>query len=553
MTPPGDADVLVVGAGPCGMTLANLLGVYGVSCIVIDRDTEVLNFPRAVGIDDESLRSYQAAGLVDDVLEDVIQNTAIRYYTSWGRLLAHVSPSGRPFGWPRRNLFLQPLFEAALRRGVRRFPHVDVRLGHELVHLEQDDEGVRATVKSAQGEPATLRARYLVGADGGKSTVRHEVGVPLTGTTAPVRWLVVDVAEDRMEGLYSAVHCDPVRPVLTIPLPYGHRRFEFKLRGDEDEGDEDAVTRPENIRALLAPLYGSTPLPTILRGRVYLHHSRIADTFTSGRVFLAGDAAHLQPPFFGQGMNSGIRDATNLAWKLAAVVSGRAGERLLETYDTERRGHAAQMVGFATRIGRMYSPWSRLTERLRALVFRAVSRVPGGRDYILQMKYKPMPRYVTGALAADPARPGSHPVGKMFMQPYVETGSGAKAKLDDVTGPWFALVGVRFDPAEVLEPEELAWWQALGGTVVQVDWPRSESRPLNGGARPGRSRGDTGTALVEDVDGAFREWQANRPGDEFFVLRPDRYLAAVSDRLGAGAALRDLRDVLGGPGLDRAH
>ncbi|MFF5010495.1 bifunctional 3-(3-hydroxy-phenyl)propionate/3-hydroxycinnamic acid hydroxylase [Streptomyces phaeochromogenes] len=550
MTPSNSVDVLVVGAGPCGMTLANLLGVYGVSCILIDRDTEVLDFPRAVGIDDESLRSYQAAGLVDDVLKDVIQNTAIRYYTSWGRLLAHVSPSGRPFGWPRRNLFLQPLFEATLRRGARRFPRIDIRLGHELVHLEQEDEGVQATVKSAQGEPVTLRARYLVGADGGRSTVRHEVGVPLTGTTAPVRWLVVDVAEDRMEGLYSAVHCDPVRPVLTIPLPYGHRRFEFKLREDEDE---DGVTRPANIRALLAPLYGSTTLPTVLRGRVYLHHSRIADTFSSGRVFLAGDAAHLQPPFFGQGMNSGIRDATNLAWKLAAVVSGRAGEQLLETYDAERRGHAAQMVGFATRIGRMYSPWSKLTERLRTLVFRAVSRVPGGRDYILQMKYKPMPRYATGALAADPARPRNHPVGKMFMQPYVETGSGAKAKLDDVLGPWFALVGVRFDPAELLGPEDLAWWRALGGTLIQVDWPRSESRPLNGGARAGRPRADTGTEVVEDVDGAFREWQATRPGDEFFVLRPDRYLAVVSDRRGAAAALRDLRDVLGAPDPERAR
>jgi 3-(3-hydroxy-phenyl)propionate hydroxylase len=550
VTPSNDADVLVVGAGPCGMTLANLLGVYGVSCILIDRDTDVLNFPRAVGIDDESLRSYQAVGLVDDILEDVIQNTAIRYYTSWGRLLAHVSPSGRPFGWPRRNLFLQPLFEATLRRGAQRFPGIDVRLGQELVHLEQDAKGVVATVKSAEGEPVTLRARYLVGADGGRSTVRGEIGVPLTGTTAPVRWLVVDVAEDRMEGLYSAVHCDPVRPVLTIPLPYGHRRFEFKLRADEDE---ESVTRPDNIRELLAPLYGSTPLPMVLRGRVYLHHSRIADTFSSGRVFLAGDAAHLQPPFFGQGMNSGIRDATNLAWKLAAVVSGRADERLLKTYDTERRGHAAQMVGFATRIGRMYSPWSKATERLRTVAFRAVSHVPGGRDYILQMKYKPMPRYVTGALAADPARPRTHPVGKMFMQPHVETGSGAKAKLDDVTGSWFALVGVRFDPAEVLGAEELAWWRALGGTTVQVDWPRSESHPLNGDVQAGPPRADTGTERVEDVDGAFREWQATRPGDEFFVLRPDRYLAAVSDRNGAAAALRELRGVLGGVVPEKAR
>ncbi len=169
-------------------------------------------------------------------------------------------------------------------------------------------------------------------------------------------------------------------------------------------------SHPDHVRRLLATRYGSVPLPEVVRARVYLHHSRVAATFRVGAVVLAGDAAHLQPPFFGQGMNSGLRDATNLAWKLAAIVRGQAEPDVLATYDSERRPHATAMVRFATRMGAMYRPHNAVTERFRDLVFRAVQAVPGGRDYVLQMKYKPMPRYVHGVVARDrpeaPRRPG---------------------------------------------------------------------------------------------------------------------------------------------------
>lgn len=344
-------DVLVVGAGPCGTTLANLLGTYGVPALVIDADEGVYPYPRAVGIDDESLRTFQSAGVVDRLLADIVQNTPIRYYTSWGRLIAHVEPSVRPFGWPRRNLFLQPLFEATLREAAQRHPGVTLRTGCRLTGYQQDDDGVTAEVTDDGGEARWVRARYLVGADGGRSVVRRVAGIGMTGSTAPSKWLVVDVADDQLDAPYSAVYCHPERPVLTIPLPYRHRRFEFKIT---DTDDEDRLTDPDTVlKELLAPRYGQTPLPTVVRSVIYLHHSRTADRFGDRRVFLAGDAAHLQPPFFGQGMNSGIRDATNLAWKLAFVLAGLAGDGLLDTYDSERREHARTMVNFATRMGQM--------------------------------------------------------------------------------------------------------------------------------------------------------------------------------------------------------
>jgi 3-(3-hydroxy-phenyl)propionate hydroxylase len=336
-----------------------------------------------------------------------------------------------------------------------------------------------------------------------------------------------------------------------VPLPYQHRRFEFKLQPDDDE---DEMTRPERVMELVASRYGSTPLPTIMRSRVYWHHSRIASTFQAGRVFLGGDAAHLQPPFFGQGMNSGIRDATNLSWKLASVVSGRAGPRALDTYDAERRGHAREMVSFATRIGKMYSPRNRATERLRDLGFRAVQLVPGGKDYILQMKYKPMPRYKSGIVVGAGERGRDDPVGRMFSQPVVATTDRRREKLDDALGPWFALIGVFFDPAGHLSPESRAWWESLGARLVRVARSRSGPRPPVAGQLVPLEEPASPTLVLEDVDGAFRDWLLARPGEEVIVLRPDRYVAAVCDRAGLESTTAALRGLLtNGGGHGRAR
>jgi 3-(3-hydroxy-phenyl)propionate hydroxylase len=537
-------DVAVIGAGPCGITMANLLAVYGVRAVVIDAQPGIYEYPRAVGIDDESLRTYQAVGVVRRLLEDIVQNTPIRYYTSWGRLMAHVEPSVRPFGWPRRNNFLQPLFEAALREKVAESDSVELWLGVRLTGYRQDADGVTAEIEDSTGEAVRLRAKYLVGTDGGRSTVRKVAGIEMTGTTAPSKWLVVDVADDELDAPYSAVYCDPVRPVLMIPLPYGHRRWEFKLN---DTDDEAALTDPRRVLSeLIAPRYGAAPLPRVLRSAVYLHHSRTAERFRAGRVFLAGDAAHLQPPFFGQGMNSGIRDATNLAWKLALVLNGSAGDGLLDTYDSERREHAATMVNFATRMGQMYSPRSNATERVRDAAFRGAQKIPGARDYILQMKYKPMPRYVHGAVVPYAGASKDVPLGRMFTQPAVENADGDLVMLDDALGSSFALLGLHVDPSSGLSADAAAWWRSLGARSVQVLAPRGAPGPDPGGRRkrPDRPGGDW-SVIVEDVDGAFRDWLLKHPADNVIVLRPDRYVAAVCPLADLEQVTGRLRRILG--------
>ncbi|MBW0102630.1 bifunctional 3-(3-hydroxy-phenyl)propionate/3-hydroxycinnamic acid hydroxylase [Pseudonocardia sp. KRD291] len=534
-----ETDVAVVGAGPCGTTLANLLGRAGVRAVVLDREPDVTPYPRAVAIDDESLRTLQTAGVIDDVLPDLIRNAPIRYHSSTGRILAHVGPSGRPYGWPRRNLFLQPLLERSLRRGLERFPHVSLHTGTEVTGLETRPDGVRLEAKAGEGRLA-VAARYAIGADGGRSFLREAVGVPLEGSTAPSRWLVVDVAEDTLDAPYSAVYCDPDRPTMTIPLPYAHRRFEFKLLSGEDD---DRVAGEEFVADMLRRFYPGA-LPRVEGRRVYWHHSRIAATFRSGPVFLAGDAAHLQPPFFGQGMNSGIRDATNLAWKLAAVTAGRAGPALLDSYDAERRGHSTAMVSFATRVGSMYQPRSRRTEVVRDGFFRAVQRIPGARDYILQMKYKPAPCYTVGAVVPGPD--AGSPVGRQFGQPRMEAADGAPGLLDDIldrtgegAGPVLAVIGLTADPADHLGTAARDRLARAGGHLFAV-------RPGGPAARAGASAPGRSTALV-DADGAFRDLLLARPQDEVVVVRPDRYVAAACHAVELEGVLDRLHTLLGTP------
>jgi 3-(3-hydroxy-phenyl)propionate hydroxylase len=333
--------------------------------------------------------------------------------------------------------------------------------------------------------------------------------------------------------------------VLVVPLPYGHRRFEFKLLPGDDE---EALADPDRaLRELIQPRYPAGSRPRVLRSTVYWHHSRTAERFRDRRVFLAGDAAHLQPPFFGQGMNSGIRDVTNLAWKLAFVLSARAGDALLDSYDAERREHASTMVQFATRMGELYTPRNRVTERLRDVAFRGAQRIPGARDYILQMKYKPMPRYVRGAVLPYAGPVAGSPVGTMFGQPDVETAAGDRVKLDAVLGTSFAVLGLHVDPTSLLSAEQTAWWRSLGARFVHVAAPRSGAGPQPGERRT-RPAGDDdaalGAILVEDVDGAFRDWMLRRPGDDIIVLRPDRYVAAICARDELDAVSGQLRALL---------
>ncbi|NGO46496.1 bifunctional 3-(3-hydroxy-phenyl)propionate/3-hydroxycinnamic acid hydroxylase [Streptomyces ureilyticus] len=513
-------QVAVVGAGPVGATVANYLGLYGVRTLLIDRSEGIVDYPRAVGMDDECLRSFQGIGLADEMLADMIQNVPLRMFAANGVCLADIRPETKEYGWPRRNIFMQQLAERTLRVGLQRYPHVRPLLGHELVRVEQDGTEARLHVRGPQGDNVLVHAEYVVAADGGRSTVREQLGIPLSGDTHPRKWVVIECDNDPLDAPYTGLHGDPRRPYVCLDLPYNYRRWEFMLFPGEDA---EAMLRPEKVRELLT---GHVPDPTalnIVRARVYTHHSRVADRFVDGRICLVGDAAHLMPPWAGQGMNTGIRDATNVAWKLAAVVTGRAHPRILATYDTERREHARTMVKLSDALGRFLAPTSPTVARARDTLLRGLTVAPSVRDWVIQMRFKPVPRYSEGIMLH---RHGtvrkSSPAGRMLIQPRVETAEGRVLPLDETLGEWFALIGYGTDPLVHLDADSRAFWDRIGTRYLTIVESRS------GRSRTERRTSTTDSVTVEDVDGTLRDWFAQHQGS-IAVVRPDRYLAALTE------------------------
>jgi 3-(3-hydroxy-phenyl)propionate hydroxylase len=505
-------DVLIVGAGPVGLTLANILGLQGVRTQVVDERDSLIDYPRGVGLDDEALRTFQSIGLAEQVLPHTVPNQILRFYDGKRRLLAEMAPPDARFGWPKRNGFVQPMVDAELLRGLERFDCVDVRWNARMESCDQTADGVEATI---EGAPSTVTARYVVGCDGGRSETRRIMGVTFEGTTAATRWLVIDVATDPLGHPNSEVGADPARPYACISIAHGIRRFEFMIHADETD---EQVETPEFIARVLSSFVPHPDRVDVIRHRVYTHHSRIAGAFRKGRMFVAGDAAHLMPVWQGQGYNSGIRDSANLGWKLAAVVKGQAGDGLLDTYDAERRKHARAMIDLSTLVGRVISPTNPRVAALRDTVIRAASVVPTLKRYILEMRFKPMPRYEQGAIAHLEPRSPTSPTGTLFIQPRVDTRESQNALLDDVIGSGFAVMSWNNNPRLLLGDVAFARWKALGASFLAL-------RPMTQLNWTGHD--DPEVVVVGDKTGALKAWFDGH-AESFLVLRPDRCIAGAS-------------------------
>ncbi|MCV7317076.1 bifunctional 3-(3-hydroxy-phenyl)propionate/3-hydroxycinnamic acid hydroxylase [Mycolicibacillus parakoreensis] len=505
-------DVVVVGAGPVGLTLANILGGHGVRTLVVEERDTLIDYPRGVGLDDESLRAFQAIGLVDAILPHTVPNQILRFFDRRRRLLAEMAPADACFGWPKRNGFVQPLVDAELLRGLDRFDHVQVAWGQPMTGCTETADGVTVHLPDR-----SVDAGYLVGCDGGRSATRRLMGVSFDGTTSSTRWLVVDIANDPLGHPNSEVGADPARPYASISIAHGIRRFEFMIHPDETD---EQVDDRGFVAAMLAPFVPRPHDVDIIRHRVYTHHSRIAGAFRAGRLLLAGDAAHLMPVWQGQGYNSGIRDALNLGWKLAAVVRGQARETLLDSYDVERRKHARAMIDLSTMVGRVISPTNSTVATLRDAVIRAASVVPTLKRYVLQMRFKPMPRYDHGAVVHHRSPRPDSPVGTLFIQPRVATRAHADVLLDEVLGPGFAVLCWNNDPRALLGAEAFARWKAVGARFIaarpqtQLHW-RDPDAPE-----------DPDVTVVGDRTGELKAW-FDRHTESVLFVRPDRCIAAA--------------------------
>ena len=502
---PVHTPVVIIGAGPTGLMLANLLGVYGVETLLVERHAATVGEPRAVSIDDESLRAVQNAGVLGRVLPDIVQGYGVHYHALTGEVFAQVLPTSREYGHAKRNAFRQPLFEAALFDALARFPHVGVRMGHELIDFAEADGKVELTLQH-QGGTHKATCDWLIACDGGRSTVRETLGIAMRGATFAERWLIVDLADRQDAFIHTRTYCDPLRPTIRLPGPHGTLRYEFMLHADEDA---EAMLDEARIRTWMRErVAGDAALP-IVRKVVYTFHARMAHAWRKGRVFLAGDAAHLSPPFAGQGMNSGVRDACNLAWKLAAVVRGELGPRLLDTYEVERAPHAWALIRMALRIGAFMQPKSRFSARLMQGALRMASLYPPARDYVLQLKFKPKPRFVDGFFVADAAPGAAMRAGQLLGQPRVELPGGERVPLDDVLGHGFVFIGWNV-PA--------ALHNAFAGVPVRVILIVRQQQPFPLDA-------PTDSLVVRDCEGVL-EHLLHDMRAQALLLRPDRYVLA---------------------------
>ncbi|MGA7973170.1 MAG: bifunctional 3-(3-hydroxy-phenyl)propionate/3-hydroxycinnamic acid hydroxylase [Pseudolabrys sp.] len=500
--------VAVVGAGPTGLTLANLLGVYGVGCALIERNADTVHEPRAVSIDDESLRTMQAAGLAEQVMAETVPGYGSLYHSARGRLFAKVQPTGQPYGFPLRSAFRQPVLEAQLNGALSRFPHVTPLFDHELIAFEDTGDHVTLRLRKADGHAFNLTCDYLVACDGASSVVRRTLGIGMSGSTFSERWLIVDLEDSPAASPHTKVWSDPERPTIALPGPYRTRRYEFMLH--EHETDADLLDLGM-VRQLLET-HEAAPQSRVVRTVVYTFHARVADRWSQGRVLLAGDAAHLTPPFAGQGMNSGMRDASNLAWKLAAVLQDQLGPKLLESYESERRGHARRMTQLALNIGKVMRPPNALAAFALEYGFLALSRFPKVRDYIAQMKFKPPPRFSQGFVVPDKAGSKKTLVGRMLPQPRVLTANRSEVPLDEALGPGFALLVHSNRPHAAVQALRSGDWGAFMSRCV-VMRPDGNDETVPAGVTAVRVLGAADERLT-------------RFSDHVLLIRPDRYVAA---------------------------
>lgn len=451
-----NTDVAIVGAGPVGLVLAILLGQRGLTVTVLEQWAEPYPLPRAVHFDHEVGRILQSCGIGDEVRAVSEPAEVYEWRNGAGTTLLRFGRVGlAASGWPFSSMFCQPDLEAVLRDRAESL--ATVRRGTLVEAIAQHDDHV--VVTHTDGD---LRARYVVGCDGANSTVRDLLGIDVDDRGFHFDWLIVDVLldEPRVFDPINVQVCDPERPTTAVSGGPGRRRWEFMRLPTETLAD---LGREKRAWELLAPWDVHPGNARLERHAVYTFQARVAERWQDGRVLLAGDAAHLMPPFAGQGMCSGLRDAANLAWKLDLVLSGLADDGLLATYDEERRPSANAAVDFSIELGKVICvpdpvEAAARDEAMAAGVDGSVSEAPG------------LPGIASGVVLE-----GAPLAGEQMPQVAIDTRGArdlAGRLFDDVHGAGWRLVSA--EPTDALDPTLLAWFATIGGTVVAVpemgDW-----------------------------------------------------------------------------------
>jgi 3-(3-hydroxy-phenyl)propionate hydroxylase len=461
-----NTDVLIIGAGPVGLILAHQLGRRGVNCIQLEQAAALSDEPRAVGFDPESLRSLKSLDLLEQLRADILWDVGGEYLNATGeRLFALESNFSGPLGYPNLCSFSQPAIVTTLAAELDRYDCVSLEFEQRLLDFKQGPDGVVARVENSFGETEEISAQYLVACDGGRSGVRTQLGIKMEGESNPLPWLVIDTREEEYDGERQfRFFCDPARPGMFLQTPHSTRRWEWMVMPGEDR---NKFLEDETIHSLLEG-YVDIDKIDIFRRRVYDFHALLADKFQDGRVFLAGDAAHMTPPFAGQGLNSGIRDVTNIGWKLAAVLNKGAPAALLDSYEPERRPHSKELIDVALMLGEQIQPTDPEAAALRDAAFADLNSQPAEvMDGFVGGIFKAMVErsFESGAAVAIGE---DFLAGRMLTQPQILGPYNEESMLDDHLGEGFAIVGFQCDPRQEIDAGTLSEWEESGVCIVSI-------------------------------------------------------------------------------------
>lgn len=520
-------DVAVVGAGPVGLALARFLGLAGHDVEVLERWPEPYPLPRAVHFDDEIGRLFQSADLASEVKaisERVPDQYEWRNAAGEALLKIDWSLDGQ-CGWPIANFFSQPELEHVLATAVEAMPTVRLRRGLEVVQLVEHDDHVELTVTGRTLNHDTVRARYVIGCDGANSIVRDHLTTSMTDLGFYFDWLIVDTlpTDDREWSPMNWQLCDPARPTTIVSGGPGRRRWEFmRLPGE----DRDQLNTEATAWQLLEA-WSRTPDNTVLeRHAVFTFQARWADIWSQGRLALAGDAAHLMPPFAGQGMCSGIRDAANLAWKLDLVIRGLADPALLQTYTSERSAHLQHAISLSVALGQTICVLDKKEARARD-----ERMIDAGADP--RTALPPVPPERLGAGAWDDIHTPADLQGTRTPQLNVAH-HDQHGLFDDIVGTGFVLAGYRIDPAEHLDPHQHAVLDKLGVHIVCVREPEDRDYPGS------TQFGPLSTTHLLASDHRAHDYFAGN-GIVAALIRPDFYLfGATNSPAGIGELVTHL-------------
>jgi len=494
-------QVVIVGAGPTGVTAATLLARYGVESLVLDRWSTVYPQPRAVHLDDEVYRIVDRLGIAEEFAEISRPALGLRLLDPKLNVLAEFrrDPAHTPHGYPQANMFDQPEFEALLRANLANYPQVTLRGNAEVTDIAQIGSGRSKVTFTDRGDGRehSVEADYLLGCDGANSMVRSRIGATMRDLRFDQRWLVIDVATTADLGQWEGVHqvCNPNRAGTFMQIGDTRYRWEFRLLPGETAADFATLSA---LRPLIAPWTGRVGDDhlELIRVAEYTFRARIAETWRRGNTFLLGDAAHLTPPFIGQGMGAGLRDAMNLSWKLAGVLDGSLPPAALDTYEQERKPHARRMIGLALTVGHAMTAGGRVGDLLRRAVVPRMHLLPGMRAKVMDSTTPPL------SSSRLVHKGGSRLAGTLC--PNAATADGRR--IDAVLGDDFGLVAAR-EPQ--LADRLLA--ERLGARVC-----------------------------VAEPGGELAEW-LHRGRVEAAIIRPDRAV------LRAGADVSALCQALGSP------